>query len=405
MRDGEPDHGEGDHGMKASVLTPVHNTPIELLERAYRSLKSQSFGFADIQWVVVLHNCAPEYVRCVKALLGEQPNISLSEVSREGTGVSFARNATLAAAEGEYLFFLDSVDILPRAALEKMYAVGHGCDKDIVTSNVVRFDGSGEIKSRLHEIAFRSFGVDTDVYSNNSLLFDHTATNKLIRREFWEKVGFPFPENMFYEYIPTMIIMYCSTRKVGLIHDVCYQWRIRGGEKKSVTQSRTNYSNLKDRLKAMKIVDEYFDENIDNQNLKEVKEYKWAYTDLKIFINQCVNMEREDFANHLALIQAYVEENISDMIIEQLPVIHKEMYKAVKNGDIDRLRGLRELEMNGVYDALTITEEDNRTEIKYHDTSREENAARITLEVRVWSKNKTDPKREARRLFNVVDKN
>lgn len=95
---------------KASVLTPVHNTPVDLLERAYRSLLSQTVGFSNIQWVVVLHNCEPGCIMSVRKLLGEQPNISVLEVSKEGTGVSFARNATLEAAEGEYLFFLDSDD-------------------------------------------------------------------------------------------------------------------------------------------------------------------------------------------------------------------------------------------------------------------------------------------------------
>ena len=95
---------------KVSVLTPVHNTPIEQLTRAYRSLLDQSFGFSGIQWVVVLHNCERDYITRVRELLGDQMNICLSEVSQEGTGVSFARNATLERAEGTYLFFLDSDD-------------------------------------------------------------------------------------------------------------------------------------------------------------------------------------------------------------------------------------------------------------------------------------------------------
>lgn len=103
---------------KVSVLTPVHHTPIELLERAFDSLKKQSFAFSEIQWVVVLHNCRPDYVRSIKELLGEHPNISLSEASREETGVSFARNATLDRAEGEYLFFLDSDDEMQPECIE-----------------------------------------------------------------------------------------------------------------------------------------------------------------------------------------------------------------------------------------------------------------------------------------------
>lgn len=52
---------------------------------------------------------------------------------------------------------------------------------------------------------------------------------------------------------------------------------------------------------------------------------------------------------------------------------------------------------------VTITEEDSRTEIKYHDTSNEENAARITLEVNVWSNHLTRRKQEARKIMKAVN--
>ena len=124
---------------KVSVLTPVRNTPIELLTRAYRSLLDQSFGFSNIQWVVVLHNCEAEYIKRVRELLGDRPNICLSEVNREGTGVSCARNATLDRAEGEYLFFLDSDDeMLPDCigtVVDEMEAAG--ADTAIFVAGVV----------------------------------------------------------------------------------------------------------------------------------------------------------------------------------------------------------------------------------------------------------------------------
>lgn len=105
---------------QVSVLTPIHNTSLELLKRAYDSLKNQSFGFSRIQWVAALHNCEPEYVRSVRALLGGIPNILLFEIEKEGSGVSFARNATLDRAEGTYLFFLDSDDELTPDCIERV---------------------------------------------------------------------------------------------------------------------------------------------------------------------------------------------------------------------------------------------------------------------------------------------
>ena len=64
-----------------SVLTPVHHTPISLLERAFSSLRDQSVGFENIQWVVLLHNCTDDYARQAVKLLDGYPNIFSSRSS------------------------------------------------------------------------------------------------------------------------------------------------------------------------------------------------------------------------------------------------------------------------------------------------------------------------------------
>ncbi len=93
-----------------SVLTPTHEIPVPILLRAFRSLQKQRFGFERIQWVLVLHNCGPSYKEEVRRLFSVYENITLIEADQPGTGVSRARNQSLSAACGEWLFFLDADD-------------------------------------------------------------------------------------------------------------------------------------------------------------------------------------------------------------------------------------------------------------------------------------------------------
>ena len=47
---------------KVSVITPFHNVELNVFEKAYQSMKSQTIGFENIQWIVIAHNCEPHYL-------------------------------------------------------------------------------------------------------------------------------------------------------------------------------------------------------------------------------------------------------------------------------------------------------------------------------------------------------
>lgn len=93
-----------------SVLTPVHDVPLSRLKRAYSSLRAQTIGTEHIEWVVVLHNCSTACTEETLRFLEGIPGVVLREERQPGSGVSFARNKTLEAAGGAYVFFLDGDD-------------------------------------------------------------------------------------------------------------------------------------------------------------------------------------------------------------------------------------------------------------------------------------------------------
>ena len=177
--------------IKVSVIIPIYNVE-DYLEECLDSVLNQTLDGIE---VIMVDDDSPDgSADIAKRYAQEHENFFY--FWQENGKLGNARNNGAKKASGEYLLFLDSDDVLPENILAKMYAVGHDRDKDIVTGNVIRFDANGEIKSRIHEIAFGRYGVDTDIYSNNNLIFDTTATNKLIKRDFWEKGN----ANIFQKY-------------------------------------------------------------------------------------------------------------------------------------------------------------------------------------------------------------
>ncbi|GEM_PF-4992437 len=45
---------------KVSVVTPFHNVELGVFEKAYQSMKSQTIGFENIQWIVIAQAIADD---------------------------------------------------------------------------------------------------------------------------------------------------------------------------------------------------------------------------------------------------------------------------------------------------------------------------------------------------------
>ena len=97
--------------MRVSVCIPTHQRA-RLLDRALEALVQQRVG-PEVDWEIVVsnNNCTDDTPRVV-GRCAERAIVPVSQVFETRPGVSYARNAAIAAAEGEILAFVDD-DIRP----------------------------------------------------------------------------------------------------------------------------------------------------------------------------------------------------------------------------------------------------------------------------------------------------
>ncbi|MBQ7678047.1 MAG: GH3 auxin-responsive promoter family protein [Lachnospiraceae bacterium] len=95
---------------EVSVVTPFHNVDLDIFQTGIEFMKAQTYGFENIEWIVVAHNCAPEYKEGVHRLLDGYPNVIVKDLDNDRRTPSSPRNYGLSLATGDYVGFLDGDD-------------------------------------------------------------------------------------------------------------------------------------------------------------------------------------------------------------------------------------------------------------------------------------------------------
>ena len=136
-----------------SILTPVHDVPPELFERACRSVLSQDYDRERIEWLVAVHNMDDRYLERLRAAAAGTPVRVQVFLVKEPRGLlGSARNALLERATGRYLFWLDADDALaPGCISRSVEAMGqYQADMLLFPCEVIRDSGTELVPRQLN---------------------------------------------------------------------------------------------------------------------------------------------------------------------------------------------------------------------------------------------------------------
>ena len=171
-----------------SVIIPAYNAR-QTVERACDSVFSQNYPNLEL---IVVNDGSRDDTGPVLDELSEK-NSALHVIHQPNGGVCRARNVGLAAAKGEYIFFLDADDELVPGCLEKMQEIAKKSGCGIVAGPCIDIRPDGErIPNRYVTSA------EVDIWAGKEgvrqSLLDHPATysvwGKLYRRDVVENLRF-----------------------------------------------------------------------------------------------------------------------------------------------------------------------------------------------------------------------
>jgi CDP-glycerol glycerophosphotransferase len=231
---------------------PIYNVE-DYLRPCLESIAAQTVK--DVEVIMVDDGSTDGSAAIAEEFAAADPRFLL--VTQPNGGLSRARNTGAAEATGEFLWFVDSDDLIPPDAFELLVTPLQETGSDFATGNANRLTETGIVPARFLARAFERTRLKTHITKFRPLLADRTAWNKLWRRSFWEANEFRFPDGRIHEDIPVTLPAHFKAGSVDVIAEPVYLYRVREGADLSITQRRLENKALLDRLSAVEEVRDF----------------------------------------------------------------------------------------------------------------------------------------------------
>jgi glycosyltransferase involved in cell wall biosynthesis len=245
--------------IKLSVVVLVYNTE-QYLRDCLDSLVNQTLK--DIEIITVNDESPDNSLFILEEYAEKYSNITV--VNQANSGGAVAGNNGVRRARGKYVTLMDSDDIVPLDAYEKLYHKAEKEEADIVIGKAnILIDGlQKEILYKKEKQVWESERVITNIHQFLDVFYDGFYWNKIYNREFLLKNDCLMPPGMLYADRPMVHKAFLYAKKIAIIKDLVYLWRKRGEEasQKSITQTNSDIKNFKDRLESYEYQLEYIRE-------------------------------------------------------------------------------------------------------------------------------------------------
>ncbi|MCR5785765.1 MAG: glycosyltransferase [Eubacterium sp.] len=252
---------------KVTIIVPCHNS-VKYLDECWQSILNQTIGIENLQVIMVDDASTDdtwEYLKRYEKIAPESVYIiHLEENMRQGG----ARNIALEYAEGEYIRFLDSDDIIPEGSTERLYLLAKSNNVEMIQFESGDFVTGEIIKNALIK--------ETQLYNLQGeedcrLFLRHpflscTHHMRIYKAEFLKRINPHFAEHRIFEEPLFVYPLFFYVKRFMFLKEVHYRFRIHA-ESTVASEGRKKIDDLievcyllMDELKARNLKEKYHDE-------------------------------------------------------------------------------------------------------------------------------------------------
>jgi CDP-glycerol glycerophosphotransferase len=207
---------------RISVVLPVYGVEPYLAECLDSVLAQPG---ADVQ-VIAVDDASPDGCgQILAARAGLDPRLQIVRLERTG-GPGNARNVGLDLATGDYVWFIDSDDIVADGAVE---AITERLSRDLPDVLLIDYEyltPDGRTQPSYSRALLREAPPGSFTLAQHPQLINLTMTcwSKVIRRAFLAELGVPFPPGI-HEDVPVSCAALLEAHQIAALDQVCYRYR------------------------------------------------------------------------------------------------------------------------------------------------------------------------------------
>ena len=269
---------------KISIIIPVYNVE-QYIEECLQSVANQTMR-EGIECIIVDDCGSDNSVAIAKRFVdGYKGDIRFTFIQREKNGgLSAARNTGIEAATGEYIYFLDSDDLIVPECIKTLYSIAIANNADVVQAAYITVSQHLENAMSIKHPAF----TDDRKYIKRTFLdYDRNpvmAQNRLIRRHLITDNALWFKEGIIHEDNYWTFFLAKHVRRMAFCPEKLYFYRETPG---SITKSK----NTEKEVLAFKTMVRDFTANIDDFERGAQKRYIFLHILSLDRYNECIDTQ------------------------------------------------------------------------------------------------------------------
>ncbi|MEV1154579.1 glycosyltransferase [Micromonospora chokoriensis] len=228
---------EPTHAPLLSIVVPVYGVEAYLYQCLESIRADIPAGESDAVEMIAVDDASPDGCGdMLRSYAAGRDGVRVVHLS-SNVGLGLARNAGLDVATGRYVWFVDSDDWLPPGTIPAVLDRLRQHQPDVLMLDHLRVHEDGRREVDASSPLLRGIPGVTRLDDQPQLLrVQHTAWNKVVRRDFLDQLELRFFPG-WYEDIPFSHPLLIGAEKISVLDRVCYLYR--QGRHGAITSTRS----------------------------------------------------------------------------------------------------------------------------------------------------------------------